>query len=185
MRKRNRFLCCVILLINLMSSTDRAECWLFDRGLERSIRNMKDLFDSRALYTLYIQYVDPVLRMEIEKAALAIQKDKKNGPEIARRLHFPDYNSFMNAHPRRIVAHFFVAMNNPPKKKAPLVHNAEYLKTAYTLTALFAPFDVGMEIVSREIDGDRAKLHFVGNNLKMIAYFVRRQEKWLLTRRGM
>lgn len=184
MRIRYRALCCLIVLVTLLIGNDHAECWLFDRGLERSFGEMKDLFERRELYLLYLQYVDPVFRMEIEKTVLAIQKDRKNGPEIARRLHFPDYNSLINAHPRRIVEHFFLAMKNPPKKKAPLVHNAEYLKTAYTLAALFAPFDRGMEIVSREIDGDRARLHFAGNNLKMVAYFARRHGKWLLTRSG-
>lgn len=182
---RNAFVWCLAVCAALLAGSNNAECWLFDRGLERAFEEMKDLFDKRELYTLYIRHVDPLFRMEIEKTALAIQKDRKNGPEIARRLHFPDYRSFAGAHPRRIVEHFFIAMNNPPKKKAPLLHNADYLKTAYTLSALLAPFDRNMELVAKEIDGDRAQLHFRGNNLKMVAYFAHRHGKWLLTRSGL
>ncbi len=184
MRVRYHVWLCLVVFGILFIAHEPAESWLFDRGLEHAFREMKDLFERRELFVLYIRHVDPLFRIEIEKSAREIQKDRRNGPEIARRLHFPDYNSFINAHPRRIVEHFFLAMNNPPKKKAPLVHNAEYLKTAYTLTALFAPFDRGMEIVTREIDGDRAQLHLKGNNLKMVAFFSRRHGKWFLTRRG-
>ncbi len=182
---RHGALYCLIVIGTLIIENNHAQCWFFDRGLERSFEEMKALFDRRELYSLYLNYVDPVFRMEIETTARAIQKDSKNGPEIARRLHFPNYNSFKKAHPRRIVEHFFLAMNNPPKKKAPLVHNAEYLKTVYTLASLFAPFDRGMVITKKEIDGAKARLIFQGNNMKMIAYFARRNEKWYLTRKGM
>ncbi len=184
MRARSHVLWYLVAFGILFIAHDPAEAWLFDRGLEHAFGDMKDLFERRELFVLYLRYVDPLFKIEIEKNAETIKKDRKNGPEIARRLHFPDYNSFIRAHPRRIVEHFFLAMNNPPKMKAPLVHNAEYLKTAYTLTALFAPFDRGMEIVSREIEGDRARLHFKGNNLKMVAYFAHRHGKWFLTRSG-
>jgi hypothetical protein len=170
--------------MNFYMGINIAAGWLFDHGLENAIDEMKALFNKRELYILYLRHVDPLFRLEIEKTASAIQKDKKNGPEMARRLRFSDYQSFASANPRSIVEHFFIAMNHPPKKKAPLLRNAEYLKTAYTLSALFAPFDNGMKIIAKEIDGNRAQLQFHGNNLKMVAYFSRRNGKWFLTRSG-
>jgi len=162
-----------------------ARAWLFDRGLEDTVDAMRDLFGKRELVALYDRYVDPRLRAEIEASAALIQKDRANGALIARRLRFADRGEFQKAEPRRVVEHFFMAMKDPPGKKGGAVNNAEYLKTAFSLTVLFAHFDDGMRLVRREIAGNRAKLYYRGNNLKMIAYFTYRDKRWLITRKGL
>lgn len=162
----------------------KSECWLFDRGLEKEVQAMKDLFKKGDLFRLYCEYVDPILRVEIENNVSRVASDKKNGPEIARRLRFPDYESLRKARPRDIVEHYFLAMKKPPKKKAQLVENIWYLKTAYILTMTLAPFDDGMQIVKRKINSERAQLFFEGNNMKVIAHFVRRNGKWYITNKG-
>lgn len=169
--------------VALVSAPARA--WLFDRGLEDSVDAMRDLFRKRELMALYDRHVDPRLRAEIEASAALIQKDRANGALIARRLRFADRGKFLKAEPRRVVEHFFMAMKDPPRKKGGAVANAEYLKTAFSLTVLFAHFDEGMRLVRREISGNRAKLYYRGNNLKMIAYFAYRDKRWFITRNGL
>lgn len=162
-----------------------AGAWLFDRGLEESVAGMRALFRKRDLMGLYGRHVDPRLRDEIEKSAALIRKDGANGALIAKRLRFADRGELLRAEPRRIVEHFFIAMKDPPRRKGEPVRNAEYLKTAFSLTVLFAHFDEGMYLVKREIAGNRAKLYYQGNNLKMIAYFAYRDNRWYITRNGL
>jgi hypothetical protein len=159
--------------------------WLFDRGLEETVTGMRALFRQREFMGLYDRHVDPRLRAEIEASAPLIKKDRANGALIAKRLRFAEVGEFYRADARKLVEHFFLAMKDPPRKKGGTVRNAEYLKMAFSLTVLFAHFDDGMYLVKREIEGSRARLFYRGNNLKMIAYFAYRDNRWYLTRKGL
>ncbi|MCX7679506.1 MAG: hypothetical protein N2316_09835 [Spirochaetes bacterium] len=158
-----------------------SEGWIFDHGLETEIDEMKKLFRKRDLLTFYFRHVDPVSQMETEQLIMQMVKDEKNGPEIARRLHFPNYQSLKKALPKKIVEHFFLAMKNPPERKAPLIRNVEYLKIAYRLTMLFAPFDDGMKVVEKKIGREKAELVVRCERMKLVAYFVLRNGKWYIT----
>lgn len=162
-----------------------AGAWLFDRGLEETVSGMRTLFRKREFMGLYDRHVDPRLRAEVEASAALIKKDRANGAVIARRLRFADGGELYRADARKLVEHFFLAMKDPPRKKGETVRNAEYLKTAFSLAVLFAHFDDGMYLVKREITGSRARLFYQGNNLKMIAYFSYRDNRWYLTRKGL
>ncbi len=168
-----------------LAVADVASAWLFDRGLEDTIDDMRGMLKKRDLAELYDCCVDPRLRLEIEESAEKIKADRTTGPAVSRRLRFPDYGAFMKASPAEVVAHFFKVMKDPPPKKGATIRNAEYLKTGFMLSVLFAPLDEGMTLVKREINGERARLHYQGNGLKMVAYFTRRDNRWYLTRKGL
>ena len=172
------------MLCGLIVSVTPASGWFFDRGLEERVVRMKGLFDKRELMFLYDGFVDNRLKGDLEKSAAGIKDDRKNGPLMAKRLHFNGYAEFLSADPRRVVERFFFTMTHPPKKKGRPVRNAEYLKLAFELTVLFACFDDGMNLVKRDISGNRAWLYYSGNNLKMIAHYIYRDRKWYLTRQG-
>lgn len=159
--------------------------WLFDRGLEETVTGMRALFKKREFMGLYDRHVDPRLRAEIEASAALIKKDRANGALIARRLRFAEAGEFYRADARKLVEHFFLAMKDPPRKKGDTVRNAGYLTTAFSLAVLFAHFDDGMYLEKREIAGNRARLFYRGNSLKMIAYFTYRDSRWYLTRKGL
>jgi len=173
------------VLCAALAAADTAGAWLFDRGLEDTVNAMKGMLRKRDLLGLYDCCVDPRLRAELEESAAKIRADRATGPAVSRRLRFPDYGAFVKAPPRDVVAHFFMVMKDPPSKKGSTIRNAEYLKTGFMLSVLFAPLDEGMTLVKRDITGDRARLHYRGNNLKMVAYFAHRDNKWYLTRKGL
>ncbi len=174
----------VLMAFAVMASGVPASGWFFDRGLEDRVVRMKELFDRRELMSLYDGFVDDRLKINLEKSATVIKDDRRNGPLMARRLHFGGYGDFQKAEPRRVVERFFYAMTHPPEKKGRPVRNAEYLTLAFELTVLFACFDDGMKLVKRDISGNRARLYYSGNNLKMIAHYIYRDRKWYLTRQG-
>jgi len=159
--------------------------WFFDRGLEERIVEMRGVFQRRDLPALYRKYVNSTLRNEIANSIREMKKDRREGREIARRLHFSSYRSYLDADADTVVDKFFFAMLNPPGRRQSSLNNVYYLKLAFFLSLLFAHCDSGMEIVRKDISGVSAKVHYVGNNLQLVVYYVYKNGMWYLTREGL
>jgi len=129
--------------------------------------------------------VNSTLRDEIAHSIREMKKDRREGREIARRLHFRNYRAYLNADADLIVDQFFYTMLNPPVRRQQPLSNVYYLKLAFFLSLLFAHCDSGMEVVKKDISGVSAKVYYVGNNLRLVVYFVYKNGMWYLTREGL
>jgi hypothetical protein len=170
-----------ILIVNLSPSLP----WFLDRGLERSLSEMQQLFRERELFKLYSEYADIQLKMKIGKSIDRMKQDKINAYEISKSLKFKRYRDFLSASHDVVIMKFFFLMLHPPKKKGKTIENAEYLRLALLLSLMFAHFDKGMEMVDRHISGNVAKLTYSGNGFTMIAYYVFRKNRWYISDRGL
>ncbi len=159
--------------------------WLFDRGLEERIGEMKALFRKRDLQVLYRLYVDESVRVEVARTVEEMRKDGNNAGRIAGRLKFKDRREFLQADASSVVDRFFYLMLHPPDKKPPAIENVHYLRLAFQLSLLFSHLDEGMAIVGKDISGPRAKVYYAGNSFRMAVPFVYKDNRWYLTREGL
>ncbi|HON79105.1 MAG TPA: hypothetical protein PK544_11480 [Spirochaetota bacterium] len=159
--------------------------WFFDRGLEDRIHEMRSVFQRKDLSGLYRRYVNSTLRDEISNSIREMKKDRGEGREIARRLHFRSYSAYIDADANSIVDQFFYTMLHPPARRQRPLNNVYYLKLAFFLSLLFAHCDSGMDVVKKDISGVSAKVYYVGNNLRLVVYYVYKNGTWYLTREGL
>lgn len=146
---------------------------------------MRTVFQRKDLSALYRKYVNSTLKNEISNSISEMKKDRREGREIARRLHFGSYRAYLDADAGTIVNKFFYTMLNPPVRRLRPLNNVYYLKLAFFLSLLFAHCDSGMEIIRKDISGASAKIYYVGNNLRLVVYFVYKNGTWYLTREGL
>jgi hypothetical protein len=172
-----------MLLSILIVTQSPLSPWFLDRGLEKSLSEMKLLFRNRELFKLYTEYADIQLKMRIGKSIDRMREDKISAYEISKRLGFKRYRGFLRSSHDEVVNKFFSLMINPPKKKGRTIKNAEYLRLALLLSLMFAHFDKGMEMIDRHISGNVAKLTYSGNGFNMIAYYLFRNNRWYISDR--
>lgn len=159
--------------------------WLFDSGLESTIKKFQNLFEEKKLSQLYFLHVDPVLKSEVNHTINLMKSDKNWGRQIAKRLKFKNYNSYLKATNDKIIKQFFYIMLNSTQKKRSKILNKNYLQLSLALTLLVAPFDKKMKIIDYDIYGNGACVQFKDNKIELNSYLINIKNDWYLTSKNL
>jgi hypothetical protein len=155
--------------------------WWFDDGLETYIGNIRQLFKEKKLYLLYMQHVDPRLKLELAHYVQKMKEDQGHARQIARRLHFKSYSAFKNADSSEVIQHFYYTMLHPPEKKQRTIANTYYLHLSLALSLLVAPFDSEMDIADHYVQNNHASILCKSGKIMVNAYFIKRRGQWYIT----